>query len=384
MRSVSPSRPVSAKSAEPSSAGPGQIQSVQALRAVAALAVVAFHSTVLWHDKASGAPVRPWENGNAGVDLFFVISGFIMVLSSRSLAGRKDGWSRFLVLRLIRVVPLYWLATAAKYAATTAAPGLSLHTQPTAWNTIASFLFIPAYNAAGVMVPLLPVGWTLSFEMLFYAVFTMALFLAVDPVAFVAPVMLLLAAASGVVPADWPAFTSLANPLVLEFALGMLVARAFSSRTLGAVPAWLALPAGLAGLLCLGLVPTEGGWQRFGIWGMAAGVTLMACLALEPLLARIMPRLLVRLGEASYSLYLTHGFFLPVLGVVVFRLGLPRGATGVVLVASCLVASSAAALLVYRFVELPLTMALRRLFGHLRPPKPTSLGTGPFLASTSP
>ena len=362
MLSVDAKAVQSGQGAVSASSASREIRSVQALRALAALAVVAFHSTVLWQNEAVSGHVRLWENGNAGVDLFFVISGFIIVLSSRSLIGQRGNWRTFVELRLIRLVPMYWLATAAKGIAVTAAPGMALHTRPSLWNTIASFLFVPSINVEGVVAPLLPVGWTLSFEMLFYAVFAMALFLALDTVLFVAPIMVVLAVISGLVPKDWPAFTSLADPLVLEFVLGMLVARAFLGRTLQAIPRSLAIPLGLAGLLCLAFVPTHGNWQRFGVWGVAASVTLTACLVLEPVLARAIPRLLVRLGEASYSLYLTHGFVLPVIGMIVFKIGLPPGDVGVTLMSSCLIVSGAAALLIYRFIELPLTTGLRRFF----------------------
>ena len=63
-----------------------QLRSVQCLRAVAALFVVGFHGTLLWHDNFLPS-VKPWDNGNSGVDLFFVISGFIMMVSSRRLLG---------------------------------------------------------------------------------------------------------------------------------------------------------------------------------------------------------------------------------------------------------------------------------------------------------
>jgi len=202
-----PRKPACAKSAD---APGGQIQSIQALRAIAALFVVGFHSTVLWHDKFN-QNVTPWKNGNSGVDLFFVISGFIMVLSSRKLLGRADAWRRFMTLRLVRIVPLYWLATAAKLAAITALPALALHTNPTAWNTVASFLFVPSRDAIGVIRPVIDVGWTLSYEMLFYIVFAAALFLFVEPLLIVAPAMLVLALMSFVRTTDALAIDTLAS-----------------------------------------------------------------------------------------------------------------------------------------------------------------------------
>jgi exopolysaccharide production protein ExoZ len=139
-----------------------QLRSVQCLRAVAALFVVGFHGTLLWHDNFLPS-VKPWDNGNSGVDLFFVISGFIMMVSSRRLLGLTDGWRRFIVLRLVRIVPMYWLTTIAKLLSIAAVPEIARHTYLTTWNTIASFLFLPAADGAGFVKPVLAVGWTLSF-----------------------------------------------------------------------------------------------------------------------------------------------------------------------------------------------------------------------------
>jgi peptidoglycan/LPS O-acetylase OafA/YrhL len=324
--------------------------------------VVGFHATVLWHDRAASA-VTPWENGNAGVDLFFVISGFIMVLSSRRLTGRVDGWRRFISLRLVRIVPMYWLATVAKLVAITAAPDMALHVRPTPWNIMASLLFLPSHNALGIISPVLVVGWTLSFEMLFYAVFAAALACMLEPVLVVAPAMAALALLSIVRGSDWPALTVLANPLVLEFTFGMVLAHAFVSKRLQTSRPSLFLLMGALGLLALALIPTSGNWMRVAVWGTAASVALAGGLATERWLGPYLPRWLVAIGEASYSLYLTHGFVLPVIGALVARAHLSTAAFGIVLIPTCLIGSTIAALVVYRYVEFPITEWLRQKTG---------------------
>jgi hypothetical protein len=157
--------------------------------------IVGFNTTILWHDKF--APnIVPWANGNAGVDLFFVISSFIMVVSSRRLIGQPGAWRRFLVLRLVRIVPLHLLATVAKLALIVAVPAMALHSRPTMWNAVASFLFLPSRNTMGAIRPIIDVGWTLSFEMLFYLAFASALFFLVEPLFVVGPAMAFLAVVS--------------------------------------------------------------------------------------------------------------------------------------------------------------------------------------------
>jgi peptidoglycan/LPS O-acetylase OafA/YrhL len=337
-----------------------QLKSVQALRALAALFVVGFHSTLLLHDNFYPS-FRPWENGNSGVDLFFVISGFIMVVSSRSLARRADGWRRFIYLRIVRIVPMYWLATLAKLALIVALPELARHTHLTTWNTIASFLFVPSMDGMGAIKPVLPVGWTLSFEMFFYIAFAGALFLAIDALVAVGSLMVLLSLVSMFAQPEWPAITSLASPFLLEFVLGMIIGRVFlRNRFEGLSPVW-AILVGTAGLIGLAAVPADGAWQRAAIWGSAGSAALCGALMAERWLGRRLPKLLVETGEASYSLYLTHGFVLPVIGVALGKSGLSGPALGVVLIGSCVVFSVFVSLIAFSTVEAPITNRLRAL-----------------------
>ncbi|SRR6266571_871351 len=92
------------------------LQSIQILRAVAALLVLAGHlwATLAWLGKPDALP--NFVAGAAGVDLFFVISGFVMVHSSEKFFGQPGGSVQFLLRRLARIVPLYWVATTAALA----------------------------------------------------------------------------------------------------------------------------------------------------------------------------------------------------------------------------------------------------------------------------
>jgi exopolysaccharide production protein ExoZ len=143
--------------ASPASPSRGVLKNVQALRAVAAVMVVFVHLDQL--GVAAGGRSGLFEAGNAGVDLFFVISGLIMVLTTW---GRPIGPRRFFVNRLKRVVPLYWIVTLAVFAIAVVAPSLMQATRADPVELAKSLLFIPFAKANGLVQPVAFVGWTLN------------------------------------------------------------------------------------------------------------------------------------------------------------------------------------------------------------------------------
>ena len=150
-----------------------RLNSLQALRGLAAITVVVSHLMRQTHEnwvRATNPDLCAIALGDLGVFLFFIISGFIMQHTAGETFGQRGAARQFLERRIARIVPLYWMFTALAVAF----PGaLYLGTHRSAVCIIFSFVFLP--DVAWPYSPALPVGWTLSFEMLFYLVFAICL-----------------------------------------------------------------------------------------------------------------------------------------------------------------------------------------------------------------
>jgi exopolysaccharide production protein ExoZ len=279
---------------------------IQALRAVAALMVVCVHLEVL--AMMGGAPAHATDFGNAGVDLFFVISGFIMVFTT----GRKpQGPLAFAGSRLRRIAPLYWCVTLAVFAVARLTPNLVQNTPSDLGRLISSLLFIPASRPDGTLRPVVFVGWTLNFEMAFYALFALGLFAPRRWIGVVAAAgLLLLAVLWGW--ATHPASPQLGfytSPMVLEFGAGMMLGLLWPRLDPPERLVWpLAAAIALAFVLMLGAPRLWPHADRVFAFGLPATVIVAASLALERRGRAARWPWLQALGAASYAIYLSHFF----------------------------------------------------------------------------
>jgi exopolysaccharide production protein ExoZ len=338
---------------------PANFLTIQALRAVAALLVVLLHSFETWGERVDpAAPGLNWENGAAGVDIFFIISGFVMVISSRRLVDEAGAWLSFLRHRVVRIVPLYWLLTTVKILTVVVLGGVILRTG-LGFNFVAgSYLFLPVTDSAGHFRPVLPVGWTLTYEFLFYLLFAAALALRVDVLRVVIPGLGLIAAAALVRTETWPAWTILFDTIVVEFVFGVMLAK-WTLRGFCLPPAL----AGLFVLVGLGVIlvePMVSENARVLTWGIPAFAVVAGAVSLESAVGPALPRWLLNLGDASYSIYLSHGFVLPALGILVDGIVAPGPWTEGLTIVLCLIASSIAGRIVFILIENPMLQALRR------------------------
>lgn len=226
-------------------ASSSRLNSIQFMRFLAAFLVLITHCGFYVHERLDGS-FEYWRRGASGVVLFFVISGFVMIISSEKLAVSDDGWKIFSVRRLLRIVPIYWIATSVKVVATLFAAEQVLHTGFDVPLIIKSYLFLPSYNPIdGTIQPLLGVGWTLVFEMFFYLLFALALMLKVEPIKFVGVIILVISLISlfrsDLVEMERHSIVYfLLDSIMLNFVFGMVLGGLFRKKIILGVTASLA------------------------------------------------------------------------------------------------------------------------------------------------
>ena len=276
-----------------------KLASIQILRAAAALSVTLFHAAQWSHlDGAVGA---------AGVDVFFVISGFVLWTACEA---RPPSPAAFLLARAGRILPLYWVVTVAVAAIAIVAPTALPIVLPDLRHLVLSLLLLPHTDPAGGPFPLLPTGWTLTYEAFFYLVMALALAAPRDRRLQFVCGLLLAASLIGFAYHGW--YTLLANPLLLEFLAGVGLARLWAKGRFERLPAAFGPGLIAAGVLILAACQVFGlrdDFLRPFVWGPPAALIVAGALKLEAdgrIGAGRVARALVAEGDASYSLYLVQ------------------------------------------------------------------------------
>ena len=301
-----------------SSAPAKKLEIIQAFRGIASIGVLLTHCGVIFQDQLG----RPFLNnifafGGAGVDFFFVLSGFIIFYVHEKDIGKPDRFKSFLLKRLSRVYPLYWFVVAVKLISSWGLKGFDPSRINLSWDFLSSIALLPQKQE----LLILGVSWTLSFEIFFYLVFGLAILL---PRQIVFPMIGAwfvgcIAHLFGLLPIDRGTLLSdfWFSPLNLEFAMGcysayLLRRHRFSSGQ--------ALLCGGIFLLTLSIV-TDIYTATRGLpsltksisvitYGIPFWFLLMGAITLEFLKPIKVSPLLGEIGNASYSIYLMHGFFL--------------------------------------------------------------------------
>lgn len=325
---------------------------IQYMRGIAAMMVVLHH---VWRDKSGlFAPLDKTDLGRPGVLIFFVISGFIMMHSCRTEPPLV-----FARRRIIRVAPLYVVMTLIYFSIIVqddVARGVPFDRLP---ELLASLSFIPHYHAivTDKIWPILVPGWTLNYEMFFFMVF--AIGIASGRVRWVAPILLCGLVALGLLfPMQTDArFVTWTNPFLLLFVAGIGLAIAWERMRFDRL--WIFLPIGFAIIF---MAAPE--WKFIGytelMFFIAAVCVIVGTLGTQHRWPDLRIPLLKVLGDASYSIYLSHTIFLIFIRKALAMLPLSGWAqvwvTGIV----ATTVSIALGVLVYRYIEKPMLTAMRR------------------------
>lgn len=361
----------------PASSG-GTIVSLQYLRAIAALLVVYFHSALQASGHGLTGPSRLPIFGASGVDIFFVLSGYVMWLTT---SGRRTSPADFLRRRIIRIVPLYWVVTLTAATVALLLPELLRSTRFDLAHLLGSLSFIPYPNpAAGpssteIFTPVVVPGWTLNMEMFFYVLFAVVLPLSVSGRIIGLALLLVLAfLIASFAPASSPV-SFYASTIMFEFWFGVALAAALdrsgrpsARRTAGSAPMLLMVWSVAMGALVLGDLADWPG-PRCIVLGVPALLIVASAIVAERL--HLVPRVhwLEELGNSSYSLYLTHGFVVAALRVLFARTPLLATAEHPAIFLACALGGSVVvALITYRWVEQPLVRLTGRFLAGPRRP----------------
>lgn len=321
-----------------------RIESLQVVRAVAAAMVVVLHATNL--KLPSETAKWRFDLGAAGVDLFFVVSGIIIFLIPKRSAGD------FLKRRVLRIVPLYFLVSLL---------ALPFLTEAGPMNVLTMLTFWPAWGQ--MTPPVLSVGWTLCFEMLFYlgAAAVVADRRALFVVAAAFPLCM-----AAMMLTRWPVFQFLGNPVILEFGAGLFLgylwtrgtrlSQAGSAAAIAAgLALWLLIPDVDAITTVTGTMTGDVSLARVLFVGIPAALIVWGTLNLK----LRWPAWLIGMGDASYSVYLAHAAVLTPLFYVVLPAPVRAYSVAIYLLISALTSFA-----VYQLIEQPIVGWTRK---HTRP-----------------
>jgi exopolysaccharide production protein ExoZ len=339
------------------------VRSLQTSRGIAALLVVLFHlGGTFAQDKYFGASAfaLPFAWGDAGVEFFFVLSGYLITSIHRRDFGQPRRLGRYITKRTVRIYPTYWIVCFVVTLAAVAFPTLRQALPSHVDTYLAGLTLVPLDPAVvgGTGSPILFVAWSLQYEMVFYAIVAVAILNRWAGYAVVAALLLSRVAFEAGVLSGFPA-NFLCSNLVLLFGLGVLVAYAAPSaidvRRPGSIAAAAAIGFVAFGLLEVAIGRDQLPVDRRLVFGILAALIVFGLVRAEAVHTPWLPigRFGDLLGDSSYALYLVH---IPIISVlaklgVAARLGgtIPLFLAYVAIVAACV----GIAIAFHLFVEKP-------------------------------
>lgn len=338
------------------------ILSITYLRAIACMLVVVCHaesfSAKLSPAYFSGLFGYGGAVGKLGVYLFFMISGYLMACVHWEDFG-KGKMGLFVKKRLVRILPMYYLFTLLTIVAWVINPGWFPSTVLTPLDDILSLLFIPSVyiKELDTLTPVLSVGWTLCYEMLFYLVFAIGmLFNRRSGMWFIFITIFALIAIGSVGDSQRPYFQFYTDEIMLYFLSGIvcfMLQKRFSQRYAHNV---LSL-AVITGLLAVSTLWLQGYPQ---LLLLSLSFFMLTGMEFASQRQTHFTRLVTGIGLASYSIYLCHRLFMGALQKVLHVL-LPTPSTATMYLAMVILSAASAVVgyLIYWMIEKRATMPFR-------------------------
>jgi peptidoglycan/LPS O-acetylase OafA/YrhL len=290
-----------------------KIYSIQVLRGIAALAVVFYHLGLVEKKYSPGQTLLPdgFAAGRSGVDLFFVISGFIMVLITRKNWGGKSNSAHFLVHRFARIYPNYWFYFFLTVGVTLVEPAFVNASQAGRFNFLSSFFLLPSRS-----LPLVMVAWSLVYELFFYLLFALLIRCRERMVIILLACWLVALVGLNLIPLKRlpPGITIMISPYSIEFIFGAFAALVIGNPQIRRIPnIVLYLSIGAALVAVPFLFPRLYGDGSFTgrrlliqtlVFGGLYTVLVIAAATIEWKKRIHFPKGLVMLGDISFTVYL--------------------------------------------------------------------------------
>jgi peptidoglycan/LPS O-acetylase OafA/YrhL len=348
-----------------------QIDALQLLRAVAVILVIWVHSGQVLD--FTGSHALP-NLGAFGIDLFFVISGFILslvILKDRSHPGLHP-MLEFMKRRVLRIYPIYWVICIFTLARAAAAHHLFDH------NWLPAFFLLPSLHYPD-QVFIINFSWTMNFEIFFYFVLGLVLLVTIKRAITVLIGLLIASITTGAfLGTRHPVAILVANPILLEFVFGAIIALVYARLGRRRIPGIVLATIGTIGIIYVAyynfpwaangeqmIMADIGAFGRVATWGLCAALIVAGTVFWSPSMKSAPGKFFVLLGNASYSTYLTSAFFLEFSFRAFFKLHAPpllSTSSRLLFETSMLIAILTGGFLVYSFVEKPLLRLLQNKF----------------------
>ncbi len=339
-----------------------KIYNIQALRGIAVLLVIFYHSIAIETKYNSDYIVMPdfFKIGNIGVDIFFIISGFIMVTVTQNYFKDRNKFYQFMYLRFTRIYPLYWFYTILLLPILFIKPEWINSSQNGNVDILSSILLFPSET-----LPLIMVGWSLIHEVYFYIIFGLFLLL-IDKTKLIkyAFIWLLLIIIGNIfIGHNSPLIKLIINPLTVEFIAGILIGIYFLNYNHKLRFSKTLLFISFLSLLFVSYLHESveiQGWNRIMIYGIPSFLIVLFSIEVEKQ-GFIFHKYLINVGDASYSIYLSHLLTLSVVAKIFNIFLFESYIFELFMVITMLIIALIWGLISYKYIEIPMINFTKKL-----------------------